>query len=435
MKINTIIKQGLTFVFGLFIMAFGVSLSVKADLGVSPVSCVPYVYSLKFPLTIGQTTIIMNIMLILFQVLLLRKKYQLFQLIQFPVVFLFGYFIDLTLNLISGLESSDYLWQMVYCLFGLIILAIGVFFEVKSKITFLPGEGLAMAINQTFKVEFGKAKIGVDSSMVIIGIISSFVFLYSLKGIREGTIVAAFLVGYIVKFLNKKIFFLDKFIFGKDTEEAAIPKEVKKEIETEERLVITISREYGSGGHEIGKAVARQLGLTFYDKELIKLTSEDSGFTQEYINEHEQKLSHSLLYQLYEQNYNYINERKPPLNALFLVQSKIIRDIYKKESCVIIGRCANFILKDKPGCLNIFIHADDEYRKRQISIENKIEKEVADEEIEKTDRERANYCKKFTGQTWGDVKNYNLSINSSAIGIPNSVQLIVDAVNIYMRKD
>ncbi len=422
---NNIFSRSLTFIVGLFIMAVGVTLSVKANLGVSPISCIPYVYSLKYPLTLGQTTIIMNVVLILFQIALLRRNYQLFQLIQFPVVFLFGFFIDFTMRLLSWMQPAHYFGQAFICLLGCVVLALGVFFEVKAKLTYLPGEGLAMAITKTFNVEFGKAKIGTDSSMVIIGLISSFVFLYSLEGIREGTVAAAVLVGYIVRFFNSKIKVLDKWIVLETVGLKTEAQEVA--LQTDKKLVITISREFGSGGHEIGQKVAQKLGIKFYDKELIQLTSEQSGFTKEYINQHEQKLANSLLYQLYEQNYAYIDERKPPLEALFLVQSKIIRDISQKESCVIIGRCANFVLKDQPGAFHVFIHADEKFRKQRIMKQFGLDKEDAAREIEKTDRERANYCHHYTGKNWGEADNYHLTLNSSSLSVDKSAHMIIEA--------
>ncbi len=425
MKNNYFIERSIVFIIGLFIMALGVTLSVKANLGVSPISCIPYVYCLKFPLTLGQTTIIFNIFLILLQIALLRKKYQLFQLIQFPVVFLFGYFIDFTMFLFSWLEPAQYLGKAFICLLGCIVLAVGVFFEVKSKLTYLPGEGLAMAITKTFNIEFGKSKIAVDSSMVVIGVISSLILLSGLEGIREGTVVAAVLVGYIVRFFNSKIKLPDKWIFATDVHSKPETQEFQL---SDKRLVITISREFGSGGHEIGKAVANRLGLPFYDKKLIQLTAEQSGFTKEYINQHEQKLAHSLLYQLYEQNYAYTNERKPPLDALFLIQSKIIRDITRKESCVIVGRCANFVLKDQPGCFHVFIHAENNYREQKIKQRLGVASDTASREIEKMDRERANYCLHYTGRNWKDVANYDLTINSSLLGIEESANLIISTV-------
>ena len=335
---NKLLFRIITFGIGLFVMALGVALSVKADLGVSPISCIPYVYSLKMPFTLGQLTIVFNVFIMLLQVAVLRKNYRLIQLIQLPVVFAFGMFIDLAMNMLSFLSASNYALKAFWCLLSCVVIAFGVFLEVKAKITYLPGEGLAMAISETFKKEFGKAKIGVDSGMVILGILSSFVFLHQLLGIREGTIAAAILVGFIAKFFSKKLAMVDRWL---EVPSAEISTEVQAAAKS--NLVITISREYGSGGHEIGKRLAEKLGIAFYDKNLINLTAKESGFTSEYIRQNEQKLAHSLLFELYEQNYAYVNEKQPPLDGLFLVQSKIIREIAAKESCVIVWRCANFV--------------------------------------------------------------------------------------------
>jgi uncharacterized membrane protein YczE len=211
MKQN-ILTQSIVFIFGLFIMAVGVVLSVKADLGVSPISCVPYVYSLTFPLTLGQTTIILNVLLIFLQMLLLRKRYKVFQLVQFPVVFLFGYFIDLIMKYSDWMVPATYTEQAALCLLSCVVLGIGVFFEIKAALTYLPGEGLAMALTQTFGVDFGKTKIGTDSSLVVLGIASSLFFLDTLAGIREGTVVAAVLVGYIVRFLHTRFFLFERWL-------------------------------------------------------------------------------------------------------------------------------------------------------------------------------------------------------------------------------
>ena len=214
MKQN-IFNQSIVFIFGLFIMAVGVVLSVKADLGVSPISCVPYIYSICFPLTLGQTTIILNVLLIFLQMILLRRKYRLFQLVQFPVVFLFGYFIDLIMKYSAWMTPRDYVEQAALCLLSCVVLGIGVFFEVKAALTYLPGEGLAMALTQTFGVDFGKTKIATDSSLVVAGVASSLFFLGTIEGIREGTVVAAVLVGFIVRFLHTRLFLLAKWLKGR----------------------------------------------------------------------------------------------------------------------------------------------------------------------------------------------------------------------------
>lgn len=212
MKKYNLLLRIITFSAGLFVMALGVALSVKADLGVSPVSCIPYVYCFKFPLTLGTLTIIFSLILILLQVMILRSNYRLVQLLQLPVVLTFGIFIDLTLYLLADLEVPNYLWQLLCCLISCAVLAFGVFLEVKAKLTYLPGEGLAMAIADTYNKEFGKVKVWVDSAMVLIGLLSAFVFLPQMEGIREGTIISALLIGLIAKFYQRKILIFDSWL-------------------------------------------------------------------------------------------------------------------------------------------------------------------------------------------------------------------------------
>lgn len=403
-------------------MSLGVALSVKANMGVSPISCIPYVYSLKSSFTLGELTTAFNIILILGQVAVLRKKYRIIQLIQLPVVFAFGVFIDFSLSLVSGLWVSNYAWQAFWCLLSCIVIALGVFLEVKANITYLPGEGLALAIAETFGKEFGKAKIAVDSSMVFIGIISSYVFLFRLQGIREGTVLAAVLVGFIAKFFGKKIRIADTWLNTGISQENIQSEDQKK---SKKLFTVTISREYGSGGHEIGKLLAEKLGVSFYDKNIIELTAGQTGFTSDFIHQNEQKLAHALLFELYEQNYAYVNNYQPPLDVLFLVQSKIIREISSKESCVIIGRCANYVLKDKPDCFNIFIHADKNYRRNKISSGEGLTGDVIDKKLEKNDRERANYCMHFTGKNWRDADSYDLTISSSRYSANSIIEIII----------
>ncbi len=425
MKKDKLLKRCIVLVIGLFIMAIGVALSIKANLGTSPVSCVPYVYSLAFPMTVGLLSIIVNVLMILLQIVLLRKEYQLIQLVQLPVALIFGFFIDFAMFLLSGLQTSNYIYQWTLCLLSCVIIAFGVFLEVKANVTYLAGEGLSIAISKAFNKEFGKAKVGVDASLVIIGVASSFILLHRLEGIREGTIAAALLVGTIARFYNKNFKFIDSLV-------CIDKKEVSEQVSTvsqEKKIVITIAREFGSGGHEIGEIIAKELGISFYDTKLIDLSAAESGLTPEYVKEHEQKLANNLLFDLYEQNYAYVNEEMPPLDTLFMVQSKVIRDICEKESCVIVGRCADYVLKNNPNCFNIFIHADKKFRIERIIKEYGIAADMAEKELERKDRDRTNYCKHYTHRIWGMASNYNLTIDSSIFGPKKSAALIIDALN------
>jgi len=413
-------------VIGLFIMAFGVALSVKASLGTSPISCIPYVYSLGFPFSIGVASIVMSVILILLQIAVLQKEYQLIQLLQLPVALLFGFFTDLAMFMLSGLHPSNYLTQWFFCLLSCVVLAFGVFLEVKAKVTYLAGEGLALAIAKAFHLEFGKVKVGLDSSLVAIGIASSFLLLHHLQGIREGTIAAALLVGTIAKFYSKHLVFLDHFLTEKKpsiTTSTAIYTTPQ-----DEPLIVNIAREYGSGGHEIGEIVAKKLGISFYDMKLIDLSAAASGLTPEYVKSHEQKIANSLLFDLYEQNYAYINEEMPPIDTLFMVQSKVIRDISQKESAVIVGRCADYVLKGHSNCFNVFIHANKAYRIQRIIHEYNTNVDLAEKELEKKDKERSNYCWHYTHKAWGYSSNYHMTIDNSVFGTEQSATMIIEAI-------
>ena len=258
---------------GLFILTLGIALSVKANLGISPVSSNPYIYSLGFPLTMGMFTVILNIIFILLQMALLRRDYQWIQLLQLPVAMVFGAFTDLALYLISSdVHVSNYLLQWLFCFLSIALVALGVYLQVKAKVIYLAGEGLCLAVSKTFHAEFGKVKVGLDCTLVAIGVISSFIFLHELRGIREGTIAAALLVGTTVRLYSRKLNFLDPLLGEKEPD---VTVSRMSSADLKKNLIITIAREFGSGGHEIGQIVAKALDIPFYDKELIDLSAKE----------------------------------------------------------------------------------------------------------------------------------------------------------------
>ncbi len=409
---------------GVFVMAFGVALSIRSMLGTTPISSVPYVYNLIIPeISVGTFSILLNLLFLAIQALLLKKNFRPYHLLQIPVVLAFGALIDLHLIFTSNLIPNDYLIKWVLCIAGCFIIAFGIFMQVKANVNYLPGEGLIMAISQTFKKEFGITKILFDSSLVVVSLISILIFLDKLEGVREGTIASALLVGFIVQFYQKNIKFVDKLVEPSKSVEEFIPEPYMSTA----NYVITISREYGSGGHAVGELIAQKLGIAFYDSSLIDLTAEASGFTPEYVKEHEQKLSNGLLYNLYKQNYAYVHEAIPPQDMLFMVQTKVIRDIAARESCVIVGRSADYILKGHPNCFNVFVHANDAFRLNRVITDYGADPEDAEREMEKKDKERMNYNKHYTGREWADLKDYDLTIESSLFGIEITAAMIIDA--------
>lgn len=199
-----ILKRYLLLLIGLAIMAFGVAFSIKASLGTSPISSVPYVVSLFTPLTVGTATITMHCVFILLQILILRKDYHPIQLMQLPVAFFFGYLTDFGVWAVQGITCNTYWQQWIVCIVGILLVAVGVSFEVKAGVVVLAGEGVVLAICRVLpKVKFGYMKVGFDVTLVVIACILSIVFTGRLQGVREGTVAAALLVGLIAKQLGK----------------------------------------------------------------------------------------------------------------------------------------------------------------------------------------------------------------------------------------
>lgn len=199
-----ILKRYLLLLIGLAIMAFGVAFSIKASLGTSPISSVPYVVSLFTPLTVGTATITMHCVFILLQILILRKDYHPIQLMQLPVAFFFGYLTDFGVWAVQGITCNTYWQQWIVCIIGILLVAVGVSFEVKAGVVVLAGEGVVLAICRVLpKVKFGYMKVGFDVTLVVIACILSIVFTGRLQGVREGTVAAALMVGLIAKQLGK----------------------------------------------------------------------------------------------------------------------------------------------------------------------------------------------------------------------------------------
>lgn len=166
-------------------------------------------------------------------------------------------------------------------------------------------------------------------------------------------------------------------------------------------FVVTISREYGSGGHHIGELLAQRLGVKFYDRELITLTAQQSGLGECTVQENEQTVNGRLLYD------------DPVQTAVFRAQSRVILDIAGRESCVIVGRLANFILKGRPRCLHVFVYADEAARLKRIISEYGIENNRAEALLKRTDQERREHCLHYAGCDWGDRYYYHLMLDSS----------------------
>ena len=197
-----------------------------------------------------------------------------------------------------------------------------------------------------------------------------------------------------------------------------------------EKFIISIGRQFGSGGREIGEKLAASLEFSFYDKELIQLASEQSGLGKEFFEKADEKTSFSFLGGLFGAHNNFSNEMYSNSylsnEALFKLQSDVISDLAQKQSCVFIGRCADYVLKEHPHCLNIFISANIDDRIKRIILKQNIAENKAADLIEKTDKKRASYYNYYSNKVWGAADSYHLCINSSVLGIDGTVEAIRD---------
>lgn len=210
------LKRYLLFLVGLFINSLGVSLVTKASLGTSPISSIPYILSLNFPFTLGNFTIVFSLLLIALQIIILRKNFKIEHILQIPVSVVFGYFIDLTMYLLFWVDSQNYFLKIIALLLGCFVLGFGVYIEVVADVVMLPGESFVRAIVQTWNTNFGTTKIIFDSSMVIIAGVLSFAILGRLNGLREGTVIAALLVGFIARLFGEKLEVIRPYLFPEE---------------------------------------------------------------------------------------------------------------------------------------------------------------------------------------------------------------------------
>ena len=193
-------------------------------------------------------------------------------------------------------------------------------------------------------------------------------------------------------------------------------------------LIITISREFGSGGRVIGEKLAAQLGIAFFDKSIIQMAAEKSGLSPEFIEKSEETATSSFLFNLAATAYSnakYTLQYDTPVNdKAFFAQSGIVREIASKGDCVIVGRCANFILREEEKLVRVFITGTKENKIKRIVEKYDMPLEGASERLRKIDKSRANYYKYYTGEAWADIKNYDLVINSSFTEIDGAVSII-----------
>lgn len=415
-------RRYLLFVASLFINAFGIAFITKAMLGTSPITSVTYVLSLFTRYTMGIWTILLNMLFVVLELFLMTRRevkndLRMF-LLQIPIAFCFGLFIDFSMFMLSWLQPSVYAVQVVVLLAGCVVLALGIAMEVKANIAMMAGEYLVNVIARKFHKEFGYIKLGFDVTLLLLACILSLVFLSDIQGVREGTVAAALLVGPIVHFVSPAYRAFDRWLNAPVTHSDTT---LARHTDT----IITIAREYGSGGHLLGERLAKELGIKLYDREFIRMAAQRSGIDEQYIAKNEQSIPSFWLKCILSKNSGQpVEAGLSADDILFVAESRIVEETAAQGSCIIVGRCADFILRDYPKVLKIFCYTDRQNAVSRCVKDYGIPHEHAEAEIRRINRNRIHHYEYYTGEKWGDPHHYHLMLNTGRVGLDMACKLV-----------
>ena len=195
-----------------------------------------------------------------------------------------------------------------------------------------------------------------------------------------------------------------------------------------DNLILTIGRQYVSGGLEIGRLLSEKLGIPCYDKELVTKAAKGSYISEEFFNEFDEKIIRTMYYFGADE---YDAAHLPRNTELFRIQADTIRNLAEESSCIFIGRCADVVLRDFPGCINVFLHASKEYRAERIMRLHALNRKAALDMMNKIDKQRNRYYNAFSEKKWNDVSSYDLVLDSGKLGSEKTAQLICDYIKLF----
>ena len=290
---------------------------------------------------------------------------------------------------------------LMLCIFNGVQIPSGIFFQAIGK-------SVISAI-----LSVSRQIVLLIPAMIILGNIFGVHGVLSAGPIADGTafVIAVILIIREVRKLGKK-----------SQESQALASDTVVELKSENKIVVTVSREYGSGGRYVAKLLSEKLGVKFYDKEIVTKLAEETGLSEEYIEENEQK--RGILSTLENDQVTGLSSK----DELFIKETELIKKLARKDSCVIVGRCADFILKNNRNVVKVFVYSDMEDKIKRATKFYGLNKEKAEKEIKNIDKQRANHYKYYTEREWKEYSNYDICINSDTFGVEKSADIIYDMI-------
>ena len=427
------------FSMSIILSALGIGLSIKGALGVSPISSVPYSLALIIPaISLGTWNALWNFLQIALQPLIRPRDIHWREIfIQCIMTCFFGYFIDLFMELLVDFNPDTYPVRVASLLVGCVAMAVGAYFGVIARVTMLPMDALWQVVADVTGKSYATLRVIGDLSFTIISAVLCMVFLGELIGVREGTLLAALTIGNMIRFMLDKFKPFTYFILPEDvlSDKNTVVMPVREQ--EEEHFIITLSHEYGSGGRTIARRIAHELGMAYYDSEIIELAAKKGGYSEHFVQENEERIDRTALDKLvdwYGDSYSKYQQEESTQKQLFRVESQVIQDIAAKDSCVIVGRLANYVLRDHGNSLHIFITADDIERVNRVMRKENLSEQEAATKILAFAEERKNHCHDFSELEWGNSLSYDITMKSSRYGVDRTAAILIEMIKQFRNR-
>ncbi len=438
MSLRERIKRYIIMLIGVFLIAFAVAVITKSSLGTSSISAIPYSLHLIFSnISYGTFVALFNMLLAVGQIAILRSKTNWLDIIQQLILSaIFGSVVDFSMWILTNLNPTMYALRVLTAFGGVVIMAFGVFLTLQGRVGTMSADGIARAINTIVKKDFGLVKMSTDVTYVVIAIILNVVFIHQLVSVREATVISALFTGPIITFFSQHLTAFARFILPENFREAESEEKNKEEISSHKisntaeavkgtGFVITIAREYGSGGREIGRQIAQELGIAYFDSQIISMMTQEGGYSAEEVEKQGESVNSAALAAFYSAYTGTTSdEDRSNIDKMFAVEQRVVREIAASGDCVIVGRLANWILRDRENTLNIFIRAMLEDKTSHVMQRDNMNKSAAQSQIIKVEHERREHCRYCTHTEWDDARNYDITMNTSTYGIDTTAHLL-----------
>lgn len=412
----------------LLLIALGIAMITRANMGTVAIICPAYVISSMpgQPLTWGTLVVLTQLLFVAVECILQKSVKGIDIVPQLVTSVVFGLMLDFSMWAMMYMQwdstASGIAIRIAQVVAGSAIAGAGFSIHLRSNVL-LSADGLAMSFAKALGCGFVVARVCCDVAMMTVALIFCVFYFGGIRWnmIGAGTAISMASVWLVFAYMQRRgPGRLSAFLHdGADAASFADASAAQGMQQDSFPLVITIARTHGSGGHEIGMKVSERLGIKFYDKELIQATAQKTGMTADKISDLEQR---------------YSLRHASRDGEIFEAQSQIIRDA-SRESCVIIGRCADYVLRNRPYCLNIFARCDEDYAVTMIRNKDNLSEEQAREVIRLKNNTREKHYNHYTGRKWQDPDHYDLVINTAKIGIESAVDIVCNAVENVMKEE